>query len=395
MLLAAVALVYLSAVIWKSTSRRPWLVAAWGGVAAAAAIRPDLVVVLVLGAMGLTLLIDPTRSNVQWTALAAAIAVTLAAAALFVLGNLNITGSPFTPPVYLLETLPEAGISGRDLPQGIGQLVSLLLPNGAPELSNVGIQARKYFWEMGPVWLLTLGALAAVAQAFRRRRASHDRVGLTHGFGLVALAVYFFVSRVSTTNWGADETVASIGHSLPRYVALIFAVMGVMVVREVALSERSGTVLFATTGLAALSILGALYLFNGETRVSYIDAVPLIETYEEYANAVDDELPDEAVLYVRFADKFLWSVRPMAVLPTEGGADKPTLRSDELVQSLIRGHTEGYRLYVMELTEDEANEVSHLLAAAGLTLTEVSVGETPRVNDLLLRWKSWEVVEHD
>ncbi len=393
MFVSIVAIAFLAAAIWRATLTRTWFIASWLLIGTAAAVRPDQILLLIAGATGLFLLAENGPWAKTWVVIMAGLATTIAATA-FVVGNLAVTGDPLIPPAYLLRTQPGAGVWGRTLPYGISQMASLVLPNGKPDLGGVLLQARKYLWDLGAIWMLTaFTALALASMAYQLiLRGKLRRVWL--GAFLTILAAYFFVSRVSSTNWGAETTKASIGHSLPRYVALLFGGMGVLALHHAtSLTNR----LWRTTALVGLTVLaffGGMYLYNGEVRTSLKDAAPLIATYTEYATAVDEDLPANAVIYVRFADKFLWSVRPIGVLPTEPGARKEHVRFEPLVRSLGRALSEGYHPYVMELTNDEKNGLLALLLPRGLALREVSVGETPRVTKLLLRWKTWEVVEN-
>lgn len=388
LLVSLVSIAFLLAILWRRTSRRWLFISSWLFVGLAASVRPDQVHLVVFAAVLLSL---ATGAGARWTWTMAAGAGAIAGIA-FILGNLVITGAPLTPPVYLLESKAGAGVAGRGLPVGVSQLVTVLTPNGIPPAAAVGFHLEKYFFALGPVWFLSVGAVAATAVGGWRRRLAGDRHGLFLWGLLVALFGAYTVSRVSTTNWGAAAPEPSLGHSYPRYVSLVYVAMAVTLLYGAVRVLGPNAKRFVGFCLLVASLAGAWYLYEGELRTSLRDAVPLIHTYEEYRHAVDADLPDNAILYVRFADKFLWSVRPTALLPTEPGAHKEHLKPTALVDSLTRATKLGYAAYVMELKPSELQEADELLRARGFELREVQVGETPNVVELLLRWRTWRMV---
>lgn len=388
LLVSFVSIAFLLGVLWHRTRRRSLFVLAWLFVAIAASVRPDQVHLLVIGGLLLSLV---SAATTRWAWALAAVAAALATTT-FLLGNEIVTGSALVPPVYLLERKPGVGLAGRSLPIGLSQLVSLFAPNGIPPRWAISLHIQKYFLSFGTIWVLSLAFLTLLGFAIWRNVRSKNRRRLTLWTLLIILFALYAISRVNTANWGATSPTPSLGHSYPRYIALIYAAMGATVLFLLTRVSKPDLKRFGATVLLVASAAGVWYLYAGEPRTSLKDAVPLIHSYEEYRRTVDAELPTNAILYVRFADKFLWSVRPTAVLPTEPGADKEHLRPELLAASLTRATQAGFAPYVMELTPSELVEVDADLARQHLVLTPVNIGETPTVKRLLLRWKTWKVV---
>lgn len=384
------ALAVLFSVIWARGARRPWMYLMWICTALAAAVRPDQSYAF----LGLVLLAGlaiaaPRERLLVWLSGGAAGFFVLGT---FFLGNLAVTGDAAVPPAYLLATREGAGVFGKNLDPPFSYFASLFLPTGVPTIEVIRIQISKYWWDMGPIWVLTVGAPIGLSLAVRRlfRRRAFGRIwALLAGMAVIG---FFLATRVSETNFGASATEPSISHSYPRYVALAYLAATVLVIVAVASVKQRISIVAAGSLLTIAALAGFSYLYQGEVRTSLKDAAPLISSYEEYAEASDKDLPPDAVLYVRFADKFLWSVRPTATLPTEPGALKEDLQVVTLVSSFREAIESGFRPFVFELTQEEYPMVQGEAAESGLRLEPRSVGETQTVSELLLRWSVWEVV---
>ena len=387
---AAMAVALLLWVVWYRTRRPGWMYAALAALTVAASIRPDQVHVL-FGLSLLWALVATRGPERRWL-----VVLHLVGGAAVVLGvlvqNAVVTGDPLLPPVYLLQGEPGTEIAGKGLPPGISHAVSLLLPKGIPDPDNVVFQTRKYWWELGPIAFVTVAAVLAfvgsvvVGLVSRRYRLV---AGLT-ATGL--LLVGYYLSRINRTDWGAASLDPSIGHSLPRYSAVVYAAVVVGVVYAVSRLPRGLLGLAGSLALAWVAVAGLLYLYEGEVRTSLKDATPLIQTYERYAANLDRAAPADALFYVRFTDKFVWSVRPTAVIPTEPGVEKANIRYGVLADSLARAIADGFRPIVFELTQGEASALEGRLGIHGLELAPWEPGYDQEVVDLLVRWSAWKVV---
>lgn len=379
-MVATLALVYLAYVLWHRSGRRLWAYTAICLVAIAASIRPDQLHLV----FGLSLIWTMTMTKGPerlWLAVLHAFTA-FAVVAIFLIENSFVTGDPLLPPVYLLEGQPDTEIAGKNLPPGVAHVVSLLFPKGWPQWSLLVAQVKKYWWALGPVAWVTAGALASLLAWPTRARRSRMFGAAIGSLGLLA---FYVATRVNATDWGADQAVPSLGHSLPRYAAISFGVaavgvcVGVVAIRSVALRGLAiVTVLFVSTA-------GLAYLYDGELRASVSYAARSADAWNRYAAAVDAGVEPDALLYVRFTDKYVWDVRPTAVLPTEPGTAKERLRYADLVASLARAADAGFVPYVFELRPEEAERLTTQLRARGLTLQEWTT--TDEANRKLSAWK--------
>ena len=319
--------------------------------------------------------------------------VAVIAVVVFLAENAAVTGDPLIPPVYLLEGTPGAEIAGKELPPGISHVVSLMFPKGIAAWQVISFQTAKYWWYMGPIRFVTIGALVTllillVGNATRRRVPI--ALALLAVFGLMAT---YFVSRMNTTDWGADQLDPSLGHSLPRYSALIYAVAALLALVGVvkAMQSRRWMAGLGVAGLLVCGWLGLRYLAEGEVRTSLCDASELVAAYEMYADQLDVDAPDDALFYTRFIDKFVWATRPTALLPTEPGSAREHIDYFSLVRSIESSIGSGFVPGLFELGDDDVRALTPLLDDLGFDLKKSAMGRTAYLDELLIRWEAWVV----
>lgn len=381
---ALLAIAGLFALLWYRTRRTAWLYAGASTVLLAAAIRPDQIHVIAGVAWLLALL--GARSGEWATATTAYLSVGVVVVALVLVGNVFVTGDAFTHPFYLLEGPEGTEVAGKNLPPPFSNIVSLILPKGLPELSLVSFQAGKYFWNMGPIRWLTIAVgvslVAVLATSLRARRYRETAIGI----GLVLLLVLLFLSRINSTDWGAADVTASISHSLPRYIALVWLAATVLVLGVVGSLQSRLAGRLAAGAIVALAVTGAIYIYDGE-RASIATTGELVSLYEEYADAVDQSTLDNAVLYTRFTDKFVWSVRPVAVLPSDVNDPTGQILFDDLAASLDRVMEAGRQPYLFEVTAEEVDT----LRSYGFDVQPVPITDDPDLHTFLIRWTMYAV----
>ncbi len=383
------AIAFMLWVVWYRTGKRGWIYASLAVTTLAASVRPDQVHV-VLGLSLLWTALSTRGRERRWLVLLHGVAGFVVVLGVLV-ENAVVTGDPFLPPVYLLQGEPGTEIAGKDLPPGISQAVSLLLPKGIPDWSNVVFQSRKYWWDLGPIRWVTIGAGLASVVLVVTSIVKRRYVALASGVATVGILALYYLSRINRTDWGASSLDPSIGHSLPRYSAIVYGAAAVVLLYGVSRLPRITPFAVASVATALVSIAGLTYLYDGEVRTSLKDSVPLLQAYEGYAEALDRQAHANAVFYVRFTDKFVWSVRPTAVVPTEPGVEKKTIRYTSLLDSVDRALRAGFRPYVFELRPDEVEALGARLRERGLELVEWNPRYSEDVTSLLVRWSVWEV----
>jgi hypothetical protein len=102
---------------------------------------------------------------------------------------------------------------------------------------------------------------------------------------------------------------------------------------------------------------------------------------ESYPDMIDAALPENAILYVRFRDKYVWSSRTVALLPTEPGPAKRDIEYETLIGSLDKALDSGFTPYLTELTSEEVDDLDQLLEESGLALQSDFAGS----------WQVWQV----
>jgi hypothetical protein len=378
-------------VIWRNDRRRWALYAHLAAVLVAISIRPDQAH-LVGGLSLLGVVVVAKRHERAWLVTTYAL-MAVVAVGVFLSENLVVTGDPLLPPVYLLEGAAGAEIAGKQLPVGISHVAALVVPKGIAAWDVITSQTSKYWWQLGPMWIVTTGAIATIAvvlvRGITRRRFRTVLVLLA----AVALMALFFVSRINTTDWGADQIDPSLGHSLPRYSALLYATTGLTALWGIAkaMTWRRWMAAVGVTGLMLSSWMGIDYLIDGEVRTSLSDATELIRAYELYADELDAEAPENALFYARFVDKFAWAVRPTALLPTEPGSTREHIDYSSLVRSVEEASAYGYVPVLFELDADDVRILTPLLGDLGFSLTESTMGRTEYLDGILIRWETWVV----
>ena len=399
---ACASVAFLAFVLWRYTGRWLFLWMSWFIGTFAAIVRPDQSYV-VLGLLALTTLAFSGLSIKWHHALLVLVPAGISLLAFTLLGNLLVTGDAFSMPVFLLDLDQREPVFGQSLGFPVGFLVGLLAPNGIPAFDVVVAQVEKYAWKLGParMTVLAFGAIV-VWEAYRFLRAvvagtRHNRVrlGVTRYVATilgVALLGWYAVSRITLDVWGASAADPSIGHSIVRYWAVPIAATGIFALMWVG---RQNSGLLRNLGIIYLGVaswFGVLYVYRGEARTSLADAVEIIDAYQEYASAMDADLPPKAIIYSRYTDKFLWDVRPLAVLPTESNVEKEDLDVGSLVDSLDRALSSGYTPVVLELAPAEAARLRRAAAPRGIAIVERTYGERPQLRKLLIRWESWEAI---
>ncbi|MEX1255182.1 MAG: hypothetical protein WEE64_12660 [Dehalococcoidia bacterium] len=302
---------FLCLVLWKHERRLPFLLAMGALLAVAAAVRPDYTAVTFLLALFFVLL--EARPNEAPKAVAVLIGSGVLAVLLMFALNAAVSGDPLTFGYEISDQLglrPGTTPGRQELPTPLAEIYYLFLPNGVPELGQVGTQLWKYWFQMGPIALLTLSlpiALVLLAPQEAGRR-------LLYG-GAIAFAFLFVVSRVDAGFFGAPFAEAQFHHSLPRYWSPVY-LLAVVPLCVLAMSARSQAVwLGALLVLAVLAVSGAhlVYLSGGPESMTGLRA--RLQSSESYVDRLDTFLPDDAMVYSAFLDKALWSRWHVGYIP--------------------------------------------------------------------------------
>lgn len=381
---ALLAIAALFGLMWFRSRRPIWLYATAGVVLFAAAIRPDQIHIL-LGLAWLGALLGATKAEAG-TATTTYLSVGLVVTTLVLIGNVVVTGDAFTHPFYLLEGPAGTEITGKNLPPPLSNIVSLVLPKGLPEFDLIAFQAGKYFWNMGPVRWVTLGTgaaiIAAVATGLRWRR--YRQLGL--GLGAALLLILLFVSRINSTDWGAADLTGSVSHSLPRYIALAWIVAGIFVFGVVGRIRSRALGVVTAAAIVAVSFAGGAHLLDGE-RTSISTTAELAGLYQDYADEIDAATLPNAVLYTRFTDKFVWDIRPVAVVPSDLEDPDDAILFDPLAASMRRVIAAGGQPYIFEVTADEVD----ILRGYGFSVEPVPMTDNAALRAQLIRWTMYVV----
>ncbi|MBW3663062.1 MAG: hypothetical protein KY469_08185 [Actinobacteria bacterium] len=371
---------------WRRNRTR-W---SWATVAAAilaSVVRPDQIHVWFGIALLATLAgVTDRRRAARWTLIhlgAAALAF-----GLVMLGNVAVTGDPLTTPIAFLDFPTNIQPAALGLPTPWAELALIVAPRGWPDWSNVATQFGKYGLAFGPMAGVTVAAIVAAGLGLRRLR--RDRRGLLLAIAGGALLLWFAISRVSATDYGAAFPDPGLSHTYPRYTALVFLAVAVLAVTGVALVRHRTARGIAAAAVAILALLGAGYAVTAppnEEGLAWLRGH--LRGADRLAHAVDVEAPADAFVYSLRADKHLWGVRPVGLLQVERPAAPGRIATARVIASLLAAEAAGYRPVVLELIGDEPQVLMELLTPHGLTLRRTF--EPPQlegVNDA----PAWEVV---
>lgn len=314
----------------------------------------------------------------------------IVALGLVMLGNVIVTGDPMTTPIAFLDFPSDIQPAALDLPTPWAEIALILIPRGAPDWANVATQFGKYALRFGPMALITVGAIATAVAGLRRTPVGRRR-WLAVGAGVLLL--WFAISRVSATDYGARFDHAGLSHTYPRYTAFVFVAVAVLVVVGVSLArdDRWRRGLAAVTTVVAL--VGAGYAISApplEEGLAWLRGH--IRGADALAASLDEQAPDDAFVYSLRADKHLWGARPQGLLQVERPDAEGRIATGAVAASLSAAHAAGYRPVVLELIGDEPQVLTDLLRPQGLRLERsFSLPALDGINDV----PAWEVVDVD
>ena len=362
---ALLALATLAFTLWVRDRRPRYLLATTAFVAFAGATRPDQLLymfgALYLGALAIDL---GTWRRVTVTLMIGG-AASLALIALF---NWAVVGHPLEAGYQELAKQPFAGSVARDrFPTPLQELTYAIAPVGIPFSGQFAIHLVKNGLLLGPVALLTSAALFGCVRMLRTHR---QPLLLLLLIGLVAL---FVATRYCPNCFGADQAVANLGFSNPRYIASVYLLAGFAVLALLASPLRRwphraavGTTL--ALAFAAAFVLTAHVWVEREVRGDLADD----------ARIASSTLTAGTVVYARSGDLNLWSQPGLvsAHLPPEFPVDPeasppssiPPAAFDRLAASMARAYSWGNPVAVMGIHPDHAAILESHLSPDGLRL---------------------------
>ncbi len=357
--------------------RRPVLAVAGVAVAMSAAlVRPDHVHLLLgLPLIWLVALDGADGRWRRWTMVIAAAAAAWVGGVL--LGNLVTTGQAMVSPIDLLDFPSEIRGPGRDLPKPLPQLIIILAPKGWIAPGVVARQLLKYWIQLGPIApVVAVGLLASTAAALRAWRTRAPlAIAATAS---MALAVWHALTRISTTDLGASSPDPALVHSYPRYTALVYIAFAIATVVTISRIERPPW-RHVAAGVAVLVALGGVTtLFRGPIEVEgFVTLRSALQDADEYAEAVA-QLPDDAIVYSRRVDKYVWASHPVAKYQYDRVlAGVGPIAYDLLPTSFLAAIDAGLTPYLLELNPEDVEAMRAALGPAGLRLELVTLDLPP------------------
>lgn len=384
---AAVALTGLgllaAALAWHRQDHR-WSWATVVAAVVASVVRPDQIHLWFGVAFLATLAAQPRERGLRWTAIHAAGGAF--ALGLVMVGNVVVTGDPLTTPIAFLDFPTDIQPAALSLPSPWAEVALILAPRGWPDWANVATQFGKYALRFGPMALVTVGALAAAVYGLRR---TDDRRTRLLALGTGALILWFAISRVSATDYGAAFDAPGLSHTYPRYTAFVFLAVAALVVTGVALIRTDRLRRGAAAGALTVGLLGGWYALSAppmEEGLTWLRGH--LRGADRLAAALDDAAPDDAFVYSLRADKHLWGERPQGLLQVERPDAPGRIATGAVAASLVAAEAAGYRPVVLELIGDEPQVLDDLLRPEGLRLRRTfSLPPLDGINDV----PAWEV----
>jgi hypothetical protein len=348
---------------WRRAHAKQWLFAAAAMVGVSAAVRPDYAPFVF--ALSLIALYAEERSGERKRAV---IALALSAAFAVVINlvlNALTTGEPLTA-AYEIVDERRGGEIGGGLPGPLSKLGFLLLPYGVPSFSTITGQIDRYWLDMGPMVILSLGSTVAVGllmlQASRRQR-------FALGASVVVCAL-FVLTHLSDSVYGATQPTALLRHSVTRYWAPVYLLAAVPLLMLATSRMREGTWVAALAALCALAVLGGREIYS-EQPESLSDLRAMQERQASMISQWDELLPDDAVVYSYNLDKMLWPHWEIGTLAQNYDHEASAASVDRTLAS-------GRDVYVVQVVWPTARYLEGLndaLAARDLRMTPVGGSE--------------------
>ena len=317
--------------------------------ALAGALRPDQMLYLyaLSSLAALMILGRPWLAIVRWHLVSAVAAVLVTAWLNWrVIGDPLMTGYQFAARQTGLDSIRDTVY----LP--ISTVIYAVAPAGFPGFREIALATGQYLFSLGPSWLLILAAagLAPYVAPNTQRRTLYLTVAL------LAVVILFASTRLAVARYGLEEPVGGLSHDLPRYTALAYLLLGIVVLLGLNSVHRF-TRAAATASVILIVALGAVYLHSGDVPGSLKGQVGYREQMQELSDNLSRSIPDDSVLYSRTLDKIFVS-RNFVV----GTIASPS-RIDGLADSMLRAKQNGYQPFVAQIPPATVDSLSIELAS--------------------------------
>jgi hypothetical protein len=178
---------------------------------------------------------------------------------------------------------------------------------------------------------------------------------------------------------------AGVRFSLARYSVIVYTAAAMLVLSlatyAISIKRRTALSLLLMIPTVVAGGLGLRHIYSDEPTQSLSWFIGQRSEMESYPEMIDTALPENAILYVRFRDKYVWSSRTVGLLPTEPGPAKRDIEYETLIGSLDKALDSGFIPYLTELTSEEVDDLDEFLEVSGLTLQSELAGS----------WQVWQV----
>jgi hypothetical protein len=349
--------------VWRRGHAKRWLFAAAAMAGLSAAVRPDYAPFVF--ALSLIALYAEERSGDRKRAVIALALSAAFAVAINLVLNVVTTGNALTA-AYEIVDERRGGEIGGGLPGPLSKLGFLLFPYGVPSFSTITGQIDRYWLDMGPMVILTLGS--AVAMVLLMVHASRrQRIAL--GASAV-LCAGFVLTHLSDSVYGSTEHAPLLRHSVTRYWAPVYLLAAVPLLMLAASRMREGTWVAALAALCALAVLGGREIYT-EQPESLSDLRAMQERQAGMVARWDELLPDDAVVYSYNLDKMLWPHWEIGTLAQNYDHEASAASVDRTLAS-------GRDVYVVQVvwpTTRYLEGLNDALAARDLGMTPVGGSE--------------------
>jgi hypothetical protein len=345
---------------WRNQHASRWFIAGAAMVAMCAAVRPDYAL-FVFGAALIALAADGRSQDRRGYMLTFAAAGALAVALNLGLNALT-TGEPLTA-AYEIVDERRGGAIAAGLPGPFSKLGFLLLPYGLPAPDMIIGQLRRYWFDMGPMIVVSLGSIAGVA-FLMVRGSSRQRLALAAGLTLCGA---FLLTHLTDTVYGATEPNALLRHSVTRYWTPLYLLAAVPLLMLAMKSAREGIWVSALVVLMAVAVFAGREIYSKQPE-SLNDLRVMQGQHSELVSQWQHVVPANAVVYSYNLDKLLWPHWEIATL-------SQTHDHGITAASMQRALDSGQPVYVVQLrwpTANYADRLAAALASEGLTLTTVT-----------------------
>jgi hypothetical protein len=348
---------------WRRSHARTWLFGAAAMAGMAAAVRPDYAP-FVFSLCVIAGYADEIPGERRRVVLALAMAAALAVGLNLVL-NAFTTGNPLTTAYEIVDERRGSEIGGG-LPGPLSKLGFLLLPYGVPSLEVVRGQFDRYWLDMGPMIVLTLGSAVALVILMAQASGRH-RVALC---AAVAVCAAFVLTHVSETVYGANQPTALLRHSVTRYWAPVYLLAAVPLLVLTMSRMREGTWVAALAAVCAIAVLGGREIYSGQPE-SLSNMRAIQERQAELVTRWDPLVPADAVVYSYNLDKILWP-------HWEIGTLSQSFDHEASASSVARTLGSGRDVYVVQVVWPNTRYIEGLtaaLASRDLVMTPVADAE--------------------